>query len=100
MPQPARVWIVRQLEHLGAAESVPTLTKLLIEPDAELREVARRALEKNSAPMASVSLQAALRKGGRPEGSYLTFGEGIKKHLGNWFRKFNRRPPAPGRQPE
>ena len=64
VPQPARVWIVRQLEHLGAAESVPTLTKLLLEPDAELREVARRALEKNSAPMASVSLQAALRKGG------------------------------------
>src|ERR1017187_7430573 len=26
VPQPARVWIVRQLEYIGAAESVPALT--------------------------------------------------------------------------
>ena len=43
------------------------------------------------------ALLAALRKGGRPEGNYLTLREGIKKHFGNWFRKFNRRPPAPVR---
>ena len=40
------------------------------------------------------ALLAALRRGGRPECNYLTFREGIKKHFGNWFRKFNRRPPA------
>lgn len=40
-------------------------------------------------------LLAAIRRGGRPEGTYLTFREGIKKHFANWFRKANRRPPAP-----
>ena len=38
------------------------------------------------------ALLQALRKGGQPEGRYLTFGEGVKKHFGNWFRVFNRRP--------
>jgi predicted metal-dependent phosphoesterase TrpH len=35
---------------------------------------------------------AAIRKGGRPDGNYLSFAEGVKKHLGNWFRIFNKRP--------
>jgi predicted metal-dependent phosphoesterase TrpH len=39
-----------------------------------------------------LSLLEALRKGGRPEGRYLTFREGLKKHFGNWFRILNRRP--------
>jgi HEAT repeat protein len=64
VPQPARVWIVRQLENIGAAESVAGLTSLLKNDDAELRECARRALEKNSAPTASASLRAALEQGG------------------------------------
>jgi len=64
VPQPARVWIVRQLEYIGAAESVPALAGLLNGQDAELRECARRALEKNSAPSATESLRAALKKGG------------------------------------
>lgn len=38
------------------------------------------------------SLLAAIRKGGTPQGRYLTFREGLKKHLGNWFRVFNTRP--------
>lgn len=63
-PQPARVWIARQLEHVGAAESVETLASLLASPDVELRDVARRALEKNSAPAASDALLAALNAGG------------------------------------
>ncbi len=58
--QPARVWMVRQLEYMGGAEAVPALTKLLTNADAELRECARRALEKNSAPEASASLRTAL----------------------------------------
>lgn len=64
VPQVARVWLVRQLEYIGSAESVPALTALLGEQDAELKECARRALEKNSAPVAAESLRAALEKGG------------------------------------
>jgi HEAT repeat protein len=62
VPQPSRVWFVRQLEYIGAAESVPTLTKLLSDSDPEVKECARRALEKNAAPAASESLRAALKK--------------------------------------
>ena len=36
------------------------------------------------------ALLAALRKGGEPEGHYLGFREGMKKHLGNWFRIFKK----------
>ncbi len=62
--QPARVWLVRQLEYLGAAESVAALRELLAGSDAELRECARRALEKNSAPEATEILRATLARGG------------------------------------
>lgn len=58
--QPARVWIVRQLQYMGGAEAVPSLTQLLPGDDAELRECARRALEQNPAPAANSSLLAAL----------------------------------------
>jgi HEAT repeat protein len=64
VPQPARVWMVRQLEYMGGAEAVKSLTQMLNGEDAELRECARRALEKNSARTASASLRAALKKGG------------------------------------
>ena len=56
VPQPARVWVVRQLEYIGAAESVAALTTLLNGQDAEFKECARRALEKNPAPAATESL--------------------------------------------
>jgi HEAT repeat protein len=55
---------VRQIEYIGAAESVPALTTLLEGQDAELKECARRALEKNPAPAATESLRAALKQGG------------------------------------
>ena len=64
VPQPARVWVVRQIEYIGAAESVAALTALLQDQDAELKECARRALEKNPAPTATESLRAALKQGG------------------------------------
>lgn len=64
VPQPARVWIVRQLEHIGAAESVAILAALLKSQDAELEECARRALEKNPAPAASEVLRVTLSQGG------------------------------------
>jgi predicted metal-dependent phosphoesterase TrpH len=38
---------------------------------------------------------AAIRKGGSPDGHYLSFREGVKKHFANWFRKVNPRPPLP-----
>jgi len=62
LPQPARVWIVRQLEYMGGDEAVEALTKVMNGNDAELRECARRALEKNPAPAATASLRAALGK--------------------------------------
>ncbi len=37
-------------------------------------------------------LLTALRTGGEPQGNYLSFREGLKKHFGNWFRIANRRP--------
>lgn len=62
VPQPARVWIVRQLEYIGAMEAVPALTALLADADTELQECARRALERNPAPEATKSLRDALAK--------------------------------------
>ncbi len=38
------------------------------------------------------ALLAAIRKGGQPDGHYLSFREGVKKHFANWFRKVNPRP--------
>ena len=38
------------------------------------------------------ALLAAIRHGGQPEGNYLSFREGVKKHFANWFRKVNPRP--------
>jgi len=38
------------------------------------------------------ALLAAIRRGGQPDGHYLTFREGVKKHFANWFRKANPRP--------
>jgi HEAT repeat protein len=66
VPQPARVWIVRQLEYMGGAEAVDALAKIMNGDDAELRECARRALEKNPDPRATASLRAALAKAADP----------------------------------
>ncbi|MCX8038214.1 MAG: HEAT repeat domain-containing protein [Candidatus Sumerlaeia bacterium] len=66
VPQPARVWIVRQLEYMGGDEAVPALAKLLGDKDAELAECARRALEKNPASSATAALRKALGKATDP----------------------------------
>ncbi len=47
---------------MGSDECVAALTALLSDSDAEVRESARRALEKNSAPEAGTALVAALAK--------------------------------------
>jgi HEAT repeat protein len=64
VPQPARVWIVRQLEYFGASESVAALATLLGGQDVEVKDCARRALEKNPDPAAGERLRAALKQGG------------------------------------
>lgn len=56
-PQPARVWLIRMLERIGREECVDTLVGLLDDSDPEVRESARRALEKN--PAAGEALRAA-----------------------------------------
>ncbi len=66
VPQPARVWIVRQLEYMGRDEAVSALAKLLRDKDAELAECARRALEKNPASAATTVLRNALGKASDP----------------------------------
>jgi predicted metal-dependent phosphoesterase TrpH len=38
------------------------------------------------------ALLAAIRRGGQPDGRYLPFREGVKKHFANWFRKVNPQP--------
>lgn len=55
----ARVWVLRQLQWIGAEECVEPLAKLLTESDAAVRDAARRALEKNGSPKATKALAAA-----------------------------------------
>ncbi len=62
LPKTTRSWLIRQLEYIGSTESIPALTSLLEDRDLELKESARRALEKNNAPESSESLRAALEK--------------------------------------
>lgn len=55
--QAAKAWILRQLENVGRAESVPALTKLVGSPIHHLRELARRALEQNPSDEAGAALR-------------------------------------------
>lgn len=57
---PARLWMLRQLEHIGRAECVPTLAGLLYGQDPQLREAARRALQCNPTGDAREVLRVAL----------------------------------------
>ncbi|PWU14831.1 MAG: hypothetical protein C5B50_16480 [Verrucomicrobia bacterium] len=62
VPQPARVWFVRQLELIGDGSSVTELGPLLFDKDVEIRDCERRALERNSSPAAASVLRGALQK--------------------------------------
>ncbi|MEW6358376.1 MAG: HEAT repeat domain-containing protein [Planctomycetota bacterium] len=59
-PQPARIWLLTQLEHIGRAEAVARLAELLNDNDALIRSRALRALQSNPAPEASAALRTAL----------------------------------------
>jgi HEAT repeat protein len=61
-PVEARVWVIRQLQYIGKAESVAALTALFTDKSDRIRECARRALVNNPAPEAVVALRAELAK--------------------------------------
>ena len=61
-PHDARVWLLQQVQHLGRHESVPALTLLLEERNPRIRELARQALQINSAQGAAIALRRALDK--------------------------------------
>lgn len=67
MPKPAKLWLVKQLEHIGRAESVAALTSLLSDQDPLLRDAARRALANNPSPEGRAALLAALGRADSPE---------------------------------
>lgn len=52
--------------------------------------ISSTALEIEELSVASVI--EALKKGGEPLGKYLSFGEAVKKNLGNWFRMMKPKP--------
>ena len=56
--QAAKAWILRQLENIGGAEAVPVLVETLGSSFHHLRELARRALEKNSSEEAGAALRS------------------------------------------
>ncbi len=66
MPATVRNWFVLQLERIGKDESVETLTNLLASKDKELRDYARRALEKNPSRAVSQSLMRARKEATDP----------------------------------
>lgn len=60
VPQPARVWMLRELTWLGGAEVVEPAARLLNDQDALVAEEARRVLVHNPTPAATDALRAAL----------------------------------------
>jgi HEAT repeat protein len=59
-PPPARVWLLRQLERMSGRESVDGLSALLEDDDPQVRELARRALERNPSREAGIAIRSAL----------------------------------------
>lgn len=57
-----KIWLIKQLQNIGRAESVLALDRMLYDPDAWLRETARCALQNNPAPEAAAALRLALTK--------------------------------------
>ena len=66
MPATVRNWFVLQVERIGKEESVRTLTKLLLSEDVQLRDYARRALEKNPSDAAMQSLERTMKEADDP----------------------------------
>lgn len=66
-PSAARIWMLRQLEYLGGAESVAALAAALDDPDPLVRGAARRALTSNPSPQATDQLVAKLAEAKDPD---------------------------------
>jgi hypothetical protein len=66
MQATVRNWFVLQIERIGKDESAKTLTDLLSNEDKELRDYARRALEKNPSQAATRSLERAMKESEDP----------------------------------
>ncbi|HPD17202.1 MAG TPA: HEAT repeat domain-containing protein [Planctomycetota bacterium] len=60
VPPLARTWLIRMLERIGRAEAVAALGAALGDKDENVRESARRALQKNSAKEATLALIKAV----------------------------------------
>ena len=58
--QPARIWLLKQLERIGRGECVDALATTLGDKDVHVRDAARRALANSPAPEANAKLLAAL----------------------------------------
>ena len=67
LPKMARVWLIKQLEHVGRAEAVECLAGLLKDQDAQVRECARRAMQNDPAPEATAALAKDLAAATTPE---------------------------------
>ncbi len=78
MPNTVRYWIVLQIERIGKDESVPALVEMLSSEDANLSDCARRALQANPDPSATVALVKAL-----DTASEATSKKGLINALGN-----------------
>lgn len=66
-PQLTRVWMLKQLEHIGRADAVPALAALINDPDIVARGRVLRALASNPSPEAGQALRDALGKATTPE---------------------------------
>ena len=58
----AKVWMLRQLQHVGRAECVPAVAAAMNDKEARVQECARRALQENPSDQASKALRDALAK--------------------------------------
>ncbi len=67
IPRPSRIWMLRKLGEIGGAESVPALASLLGSDDADIRELARRALQRNPAADAATVLIDAFKAVTHPD---------------------------------
>lgn len=65
--KPARVWLLRKIETLGKEEVVDDLAKLMHDPDAEIADLARRALANNPSEKALAALRTDLAAAKTPE---------------------------------
>jgi len=61
-PAQARVWLIRQLEHIGRGETVDALAAALSDPDGLVADAACRALANNPAAEAGAKLRDALQQ--------------------------------------